>query len=170
MGYNTFWDLFKPERRAPCSPRKFVTHTLPHRRMSPASHLLCGYKSEQAFASCRHSLTHSDIRHNTQQTSLQSPDSRAFLSKKPPAAAMERQEAARPADPAAARADQAAHLREPVPVLHHPRGTRTRAQGKRQEQRWRRPPRFPRWLTRLERCRMLSLNSGFSSSATSHCI
>lgn len=169
MGYNTFWDLFKPERRAPCSPRKFVTHTLPHRRMSPASHLLCGYKSEQAFASCRHSLTlTSDIRHNTQQMALQSPDSRAFLSKKPPAAAMERQEAARPADPAAARADQAAHLREPVPVLHHPRGTR--AQGRRQEQRWRRPPRFPRWLTRLERCRMLSLNSGFSSSATSHCI
>lgn len=53
------------------------------------------------------------------------------------------------ADHTAARADQGAHLREPVPV-HRPQGTSP--QGRRQEQRWQQPPpRFPRWLMRFDR-------------------
>ena len=56
---------------------------------SPAQHLINGYKN--AEPSPPRVTPSSDIRHNTaQHTALQPPNFRAFLSKKTPAAAMER--------------------------------------------------------------------------------
>jgi len=124
----------------------------PHSSQSCPLHLICSTAIKwQKSLRLQPSLTHSDIRHST-----------AHGSPVPRVPCLpEQEEATRggdgaaagggEADPAAARADQGAHLREPVPV-RRPRGARAQGKGRRQEQRWQHqsPPRLPRWLMRLE--------------------